>query len=101
MSPIPVSWSRDGEGDAHPSPHSLAQQLGVLGPTCVLWNFLNPDEGSAGTSEALTAYLQGETQETALLTTSRAGSQEFWGGELRMHTQKKGIFLLFDPGMPQ
>lgn len=61
--PNSVSWSGDGKGGAHPSSPSLARQRG--GRTCVLWSFLNPDEGSAGTSEALTAYLQGETGKTS------------------------------------
>lgn len=85
----------------HPPSPSLARQQG--GPTCVLWSFLNPDEGSAGTSEALTAYLQGETGQPALGTTARAGTGVFWEGEQRMCT-KNGIFLgkigLFSPGMP-
>lgn len=89
-----VSWSRDGKGDA--IPHPPWQQGGC---TCVLWSFLNPDEESAGTSEALTAYLQGETGKPALVTTLRAGIQVLWEGEQRT-CPKNGIFQLFAPGMP-
>lgn len=64
------------------------------GPTCVLWSFLNPAEGSAGTSEALTAYLQGETRKNSAGNSIESWASSFWEGELRMCT-KNGIFLLF------
>lgn len=81
----PPSWTRGGKGDAHRIPCALLRLLRVPGGheerprmapvspslvpiphqgqrTCALWSFPGLVGGSVGTSEALTAYLQGTRQ---------------------------------------